>query len=196
MNLKFHMQHDQTQDFRIVKFSLVKNLRWLAVLKIAEQIKSAFSPERLCVFGRNFVWRISTAELQWLEHRWLVYNGYFELVLESIGIAADIIIFGIFRVIFFVILVMYVMCTKKNRLDTQHTFMLKKIEKLSLICHLAYAIINPHLLELPLSRTNFMIPEVFEPLKLDCSTFMLNIKMKTTCSGIRSHLPSENLRRP
>ena len=36
--------------------------------------------------------------LQWLEHRWLVYHGYFELVLESLGknpIAADIIIFGI-----------------------------------------------------------------------------------------------------
>ena len=39
-----------------------------------------------------------TVELQWLEHRWLVYHGYFELVLESMGknpIAADIIIFGI-----------------------------------------------------------------------------------------------------
>ena len=39
-----------------------------------------------------------TVDLQWLEHRWLVYHGYFELVLESIGknpIAADIIIFGI-----------------------------------------------------------------------------------------------------
>ena len=39
-----------------------------------------------------------TVELQWLEHRWLVYHGYFELVLESQGknpIAEDIIIFGI-----------------------------------------------------------------------------------------------------
>ena len=49
----------------------------------------------------------NTVELQWLEHRWLVYHGYFELVLESLGknpIAADIIIFGIIRVIFFSIL--------------------------------------------------------------------------------------------
>ena len=41
---------------------------------------------------------LSTVELQWLEHRWLVYYGCFELVLESLGkhpIAADIIIFGI-----------------------------------------------------------------------------------------------------
>ena len=26
-----------------------------------------------------------TVEFQWLEHRWLVYHGYFELVLESQG---------------------------------------------------------------------------------------------------------------
>ena len=37
-----------------------------------------------------------TVELQWLEHRWLVYHGYFEFVFESLGhipIAADTIIF-------------------------------------------------------------------------------------------------------
>ena len=27
----------------------------------------------------------STVELQWLEHRWLVYHRYFELILESLG---------------------------------------------------------------------------------------------------------------
>ena len=34
-------------------------------------------------------------ELQWLEHCWLVYHGYFELVLESLetfAITGDIII--------------------------------------------------------------------------------------------------------
>ena len=39
-----------------------------------------------------------TVELQWLEHPWLVYHGYLELVLEFLGknsIAADIIIFWI-----------------------------------------------------------------------------------------------------
>ena len=39
-----------------------------------------------------------TVELQWLEYRWLVYQGYFELVLESLGknsIAADVITFRI-----------------------------------------------------------------------------------------------------
>ena len=39
-----------------------------------------------------------TVELEWLEHRWLVYHGFLELVLESLGknpIAVDIIIFEI-----------------------------------------------------------------------------------------------------
>ena len=26
-----------------------------------------------------------TGEFQWIEHRWLVFHGYFELVLESLG---------------------------------------------------------------------------------------------------------------
>ena len=41
---------------------------------------------------------VYTVELQWLEHRWLVYHFYFELVLGSLGkhsIATDSIIFGI-----------------------------------------------------------------------------------------------------
>ena len=36
--------------------------------------------------------KVITVDLQWLEHWWLVYNGCFELVLESLGnqIAADL----------------------------------------------------------------------------------------------------------
>ena len=48
----------------------------------------------------------NTVELQWLEHQLLIYHGYFELVLESLGkypVAADIIVFGL---IFFFILKM------------------------------------------------------------------------------------------
>ena len=37
MNLKFHMQHDQTPRLR----SPVKNSRWPPILKIAKLIKSA-----------------------------------------------------------------------------------------------------------------------------------------------------------
>ena len=48
---------------------------------------------------------IHIVELQWLEHRWLVYHGYFEHILGSLTYKiqkpADITVFGIFRVIFF-----------------------------------------------------------------------------------------------
>ena len=46
----------------------------------------------------KFAFQLCTVELQWLEHRWLIYHGCFEHVLESLGknpIAADIIIFWI-----------------------------------------------------------------------------------------------------
>ena len=35
-----------------------------------------------CFYSQN---RAATVELQWLEHRWLVYHGCFELILESLG---------------------------------------------------------------------------------------------------------------
>ena len=38
--------------------------------------------------------KVYTVKLQWLEHWWLIYNGCFEFVLESLGknpIAADLI---------------------------------------------------------------------------------------------------------
>ena len=50
-----------------------------------------------------------TVKLQWLDHRWLVYHGYFELLFGSIGtspIAADIITFGINLSDFLFILIM------------------------------------------------------------------------------------------
>ena len=40
----------------------------------------AMVQSKLAVPGRP-----ATVELQWLEHRWLVYHGCFELVLESLG---------------------------------------------------------------------------------------------------------------
>ena len=46
----------------------------------------------------------NTVQLQWLEHRWPVYHGCFELVVESLdffSITADIEIFGIIRELLF-----------------------------------------------------------------------------------------------
>ena len=47
----------------------------------------------------NVVKEVCTVKLQWLEHAWLVYHSYFELLLKSLGknsmLAADTIIFRI-----------------------------------------------------------------------------------------------------
>ena len=54
----------------------------------------------LVLFISFFFLLVYTVELQWLEHRWLVYHGCFELVLESLGknpTSADIIVFGIIK---------------------------------------------------------------------------------------------------
>ena len=47
------------QCFRIVKFSRVENSGWPPLLKIAKLSKSSFPPERLGIFGWNFVWSTS-----------------------------------------------------------------------------------------------------------------------------------------
>ena len=61
----------------------------------------------------------NTVELHWLEQRWLVYHGYYELVLESLGktpTAADIMIFGIIKA-------------------ELHIFMSRKIKKILIMPH-------------------------------------------------------------
>ena len=56
----------------------------------------------------HIVFEWNTVELQWLEHWWLVYHGYFELVpgflRKRSPTAADIIVFGIISDDFFSIL--------------------------------------------------------------------------------------------
>ena len=76
-------------------------------------VYSVYSLESPCLttIQHNFILKKieNTVELQWLEHRRIVYHGCFELVLESLGknsIAADIIIFGIIQGDFLFILIM------------------------------------------------------------------------------------------
>ena len=57
--LNFICSMTRLQGFRIVKFSRVENSRWPPLRKIAELLKSPFSPERFGIFGWNFVWSIS-----------------------------------------------------------------------------------------------------------------------------------------
>ena len=84
-----------------------------------------------------------TVDGQWLEDWWLDYHGYFELVLEYLtkSHSADIIVFGIISGDFLFILIM-VCCVISlespwlgdSNQKTQHTFMLKKIERISQLC--------------------------------------------------------------
>ena len=52
--------------------------------------------------------------------------------------------------------------------NKQHMFMLKKNLKCPYKASWSGAITSPHWFELPLSRTIFLLPKVFEPLKLYC----------------------------
>ena len=114
-----------------------------------------------------------TVELQWLEHRWLVYKGYFELVFESLGkypIAADISIFWTIKGDFIFSILIMLCCAYSLELprwgdsngNTKYTIMLKKIKKKSLVCYLTY---DKYSLarSSPVSNT-----KVFEPLKFYC----------------------------
>ena len=41
--------------------------------------------------------QVITVDLQWLEHRWLVYHGCFELILEPLGKKSHSCRFGIIQ---------------------------------------------------------------------------------------------------
>ena len=98
-----------------------------------------------------------TVELQWLEHWWFVYHGCFELVLESLIVIWDI--SGDFLFILIVECCVYSLESPRwgdSNENTQYTFILQKIDKISLLSLLTLRyIINPHWLELHLSRTKF-----------------------------------------
>ena len=66
--------------------------------------------------------------------------------------------------------------------NTQYAFILKKIEKLFLLCHLTSRCNQPHWLELPCLELIFMVPKVFKPLKFDstCITMPESQKDVTT----------------
>ena len=50
---------------------------------------------------------------------------------------------------------------------TQHTFILKQLEKVTMLCFLIWlSLINPYWLELPLSRTNFHSPKGVRAIKV------------------------------
>ena len=79
-----------------------------------------------------------TVDLQWLEHWWLVYYVCFELLLASLGKKSHICRFRIIKLFFLYwigILWVLIRIAKEN---TQHTLILRKIEKIPLLCLLTW----------------------------------------------------------
>ena len=123
--------------------------------------------------------RIDTVELQWLEHRWLVYHGLFVLIFVSLWNFSDSSRKHILREIFlfyYEIICCVYSLQSPHRGDsneyTPHTIILLKIENMSI----NYRHLLPDLVpRLYLSGSNYptleqmpMVPEMFEPLKFDC----------------------------
>ena len=121
-----------------------------------------------------------TVELRWLEHRWLVYHGLFELIFESLRRFSDSSRTHILRKIFIfydeIVCCVYSL-ESPHRGDsneyTQHTIILLKIENFFInYRHLLPDLVpwlnligsnNPSLEQIS------MVPKMFEPLKFDCN---------------------------
>ena len=97
---------------------------------------------------------VHTVELQWLEHRWLVYHGYFEHVLESLTEQKYLScsfycvwdISGDFLYILKMVCCVYSLESPRwgdSNENTQHTCMLKKIKKPSLLSLLTWRYNQP-----------------------------------------------------
>ena len=121
----------------------------------------------------------STVELQWLEHRWLVYHGLFELIFESLRnfsessrkqILSEIFLF------YYVIICCVYSLEWPHRGDsteyTQHTIILLKSENISIIYRRLPPDLAPWLnligLNYPSLEQISSVPKMFKPLKFDC----------------------------
>ena len=121
-----------------------------------------------------------TVKLWWLEHRWLVYHGLFELIFESLRNFSDSSSKQTLRETF---LFYYEIVCCVNSLElphrdnsneyTQHTIILLKRENISI----NYRHLLPDLVPwLNLIGSNYpsleqisTVPKMFEPLKFDCT---------------------------
>ena len=142
-----------------------------------------------CSHRWTFMWLVinikDTVELRWLEHRWLVYHGLFELIFESLQNFSDSSRTHISRKIFlfYYEIVCYLLRSDSNEY-MQHTIILLKIENISInYCHLLPDLV----LWLNLIGSNYssleqisMVPKMFEPLKFDCTKVAKSLKQQAT----------------
>ena len=105
IEIRFHIRETactpgrNIQHYAQKEYETSHSKRTLYVIYPIKEKSNKPAHTRSLVWHQQYLTRIrSTVELQWLDHRWLVYRGYFELVLVSLGknpIAADMIIFEI-----------------------------------------------------------------------------------------------------
>ena len=70
------------QGFRTINFSLVENSRWPPLLKIAELLKSSFSPEWLGIFGRNLDLDVDWYQNEKKSVQEVGYNGCLKIYVD------------------------------------------------------------------------------------------------------------------
>ena len=108
-----------------------------------------------CIYTSSFraVFMVFTVELQWLEHWWLVYHGSFELVIQSLGKKSHSCRFGIISGVYLfsywkMVYGVYSLESPRwgdSNVNTQYTFILKKVGKISLFCLLIWRYYQPSL---------------------------------------------------
>ena len=125
---------------------------------------------------------LTTVELQWLEHWWLVYHGLFELIFESLRNFSDSsskqILSEIFLFYYEIACCVYSLESPHSNGYMQHTIIFLKIENISK----NYPYLGPDLAPwLNLIGLNYlsleqisMIPKMFKPLKFDCMWICIN----------------------
>ena len=107
-----------------------ENYRWAGMLELV------FHDRNLDIHSKHLK-NTNTVEPQWLEHRWFVYHGLFELVFESLRNSSDNSRKQIFREIFlfkYEIVFCVHLLESPHRGDsndcTQHTIIVYKIENI------------------------------------------------------------------
>ena len=94
MNLKFHMQHDQTPRHQNNKIKSGGEFKMAAVTKNSKTIKIAISPEQLSIFAWNFVWSINMT-LMLINIKWkksvaeLGHNGCLKIYVDPKKLFVD-----------------------------------------------------------------------------------------------------------
>ena len=134
----FHPHPTHTLFF-LQKF--LRSKHWMITLR--QWFTDFLKPEYLHMNQQQYP--LTTVGLQWLEHWWPVYHGCFERVLRTLGKIPKLAIWdNLGRFSFSNWKMVYCVYSLESprwgdsKENTQHTFLLKKVEKISLLCLLTW----------------------------------------------------------